>query len=53
MTLHDSLIARIDRLAIKMEIPQTAAAIGREFSSHVLKIALGYRGAEVDNALRP
>lgn len=52
MTLHDSLIARIDRLAIKMEIPQTAAAIGREFSSHVLKIALGYRGAEVDNALR-
>ncbi|RVG05281.1 adenylate/guanylate cyclase [Sinorhizobium meliloti] len=52
MTLHDSLIARIDRLAIKMEIPQTAAAIGREFSSHVLKIALGYRGSEVENALR-
>ncbi|WFU50523.1 AAA family ATPase [Sinorhizobium terangae] len=52
MTLHDSLIARIDRLAIKMEIPQAAAAIGREFSSHVLKTALGYRGSEVENALR-
>lgn len=52
MTLHDSLIARIDRLPIKMEIPQAAAAIGREFSSHVLKIALGYRGSEVENALR-
>ncbi|RDJ13055.1 AAA family ATPase [Rhizobium grahamii] len=52
MTLHDSLIARIDRLPMKMEIPQTAAAIGREFSSHILKMALGYRGSEVDNALR-
>ncbi|MGH6809754.1 MAG: ATP-binding protein, partial [Ensifer adhaerens] len=52
MTLHDSLIARIDRLSVKMEIPQAAAAIGREFSSHVLKTALGYRGSEVENALR-
>lgn len=52
MTLHDSLLARIDRLSVKMEIPQAAAAIGREFSSHVLKTALGYRGSEVENALR-
>ena len=35
-----------------MEIPQAAAAIGREFSSHVLKIALGYRESEVENGLR-
>lgn len=52
MTLNDSLIARIDRLPIKIEIAQAAAAIGREFSSHVLKIALGYRGSEVERALR-
>ncbi|MEZ2129268.1 MULTISPECIES: AAA family ATPase [unclassified Sinorhizobium] len=52
MTLHDSLMARIDRLSIKMEIPQAAAAIGREFSSRVLEIALGYRRSEVENALR-
>lgn len=52
MTLHDSLIARIDRLPIKMEIPQAAAAIGREFSPRVLKMALGYPGSEVENALR-
>ena len=52
MTLHDSLIARIDRLPIKMEIAQAAAAIGRDFSSNILRIVLGYRGHEVEHGLR-
>ena len=36
-TLHDSLMARLDRLAPVKEVAQTAAVIGREFSHELLK----------------
>jgi class 3 adenylate cyclase/predicted ATPase len=35
-TLHDSLMARLDRLARVKEVAQSAAAIGREFSYELL-----------------
>ncbi len=35
-TLHDSLMARLDRLAPVKEVAQTAAVIGREFSHELL-----------------
>jgi class 3 adenylate cyclase len=35
-TLHDSLMARLDRLSPIKEVAQTAAAIGREFSHQLL-----------------
>ncbi|MEX2648022.1 MAG: AAA family ATPase [Alphaproteobacteria bacterium] len=35
-TLHDSLMARLDRLAPAKEVAQTAAAIGRTFSHDLL-----------------
>jgi predicted ATPase len=35
-TLHDSLMARLDRLAPIKEIAQIGAAIGREFSYRLL-----------------
>jgi class 3 adenylate cyclase/predicted ATPase len=38
-TLHDSLLARLDRLALVKEIAQIGAAIGREFS-HALLVAV-------------
>jgi predicted ATPase len=41
-TLHDSLLARLDRLAAVKEIAQIGAALGREFS-HVLLAAVADR----------
>jgi predicted ATPase len=41
-TLHDSLIARLDRLAPTKEVCQIAACIGREFS-HELLVAVAQR----------
>jgi class 3 adenylate cyclase/predicted ATPase len=41
-TLHDSLMARLDRLAPVKEVAQIAAAIGREFS-HALLAAVADR----------
>ena len=38
-TLHDSLMARLDRLASAKEVAQFAAAIGREFSLELLVTA--------------
>ena len=35
-TLHDSLMARLDRLAPVKEVAQIGAAIGREFSYELL-----------------
>ena len=40
-TLHDSLMARLDRLARAKEIAQVGAAIGREFSYALLSAAAG------------
>ena len=42
-TLHNSLIARLDRLAPTKEVGQIAACIGREFS-HELLVAVAQRG---------
>jgi predicted ATPase len=38
-TLHDSLMARLDRLAAVKEVAQVGAAIGREFSYGLLQTA--------------
>jgi predicted ATPase len=35
-TLHDSLMARLDRLGAAKEVAQVAAVIGREFSYELL-----------------
>src|SRR5262249_1015303 len=35
-TLHDSLMARLDRFSAIKEVPQIAAAIGREFTYRLL-----------------
>jgi class 3 adenylate cyclase/predicted ATPase len=40
-TLHDSLMARLDRLATVKEIAQIGAAIGREFSYALLGAVVG------------
>jgi class 3 adenylate cyclase/tetratricopeptide (TPR) repeat protein len=40
-TLHDSLMARLDRLAPVKEICQIGAAIGREFSYELLRAVVG------------
>jgi class 3 adenylate cyclase/predicted ATPase len=37
MTLHDSLLERLDRLAAVRRVAQTGAAIGREFSYELLR----------------
>jgi class 3 adenylate cyclase len=50
-TLHDSLLARLDRLAPVKEVAQIGAAIGREFS-HALLVAVADRPeAELQAAL--
>jgi class 3 adenylate cyclase/predicted ATPase len=50
-TLHDSLLARLDRLAPVKEVAQIGAAIGREFS-HALLLAVADRPApELKGAL--
>ena len=41
-TLHDSLLARLDRVAPAKEVAQIGAAIGREFS-HALLAAVAHR----------
>jgi predicted ATPase len=44
-TLHDSLLARLDRLAPVKEVAQIGAALGREFS-HVLLAAVADRSED-------
>ena len=51
MTLKDSLIARLDRHAESREIVQTAAAIGREFSSAVLAEVTGEQPGKLETVL--
>jgi class 3 adenylate cyclase/predicted ATPase len=51
MTLHDSLMARLDRLAPVKELAQTAAAIGREFSHELLAAVTTMAGHQLDHAL--
>ncbi len=51
-TLHDSLLARLDRLAPVKEIAQIGAAIGRDFSYRVLAVVASWPDAELQAALR-
>jgi hypothetical protein len=50
-TLHDSLLARLDRLAPVKEVAQIGAAIGREFSHALLAAVAGRTEAELEVAL--
>lgn len=50
-TLHDSLMARLDRLARVKEVAQIAAVIGREFSREILASVSLLTEQELDNAL--
>ena len=50
-TLHDSLMARLDRLASVKEVAQIAAAIGREFSHALLAAVADRPQAELQAAL--
>ena len=50
-TLHDSLMARLDRLAPVKEIAQIGAAIGREFSYRLLEAVSPIKGPALQNAL--
>jgi class 3 adenylate cyclase/predicted ATPase len=51
-TLHDSLIARLDRLSSVKEIAQIGAAIGREFSYPLLEAVAPISGTVLQGALR-
>lgn len=50
-TLHDSLMARLDRLSPVKEVAQMAAAIGREFSYDLLAAIAPMGEAELQKAL--
>ena len=50
-TLHDSLMARLDRLAPVKELAQTGAVIGREFSHELLAAVADRPEAELRSAL--
>jgi class 3 adenylate cyclase/predicted ATPase len=52
-TLHDSLMARLDRLgSLAREVAQTGSAIGREFSYKLVAELTGHDQASLINALR-
>jgi predicted ATPase len=50
-TLHDSLMARLDRLAPVKEVAQIGAVIGREFSHELLAAVAGRPETELHAAL--
>ncbi len=50
-TLHDSLMARLDRLQPIKEVAQAAACIGREFSHQLLAKISPLSDAELESAL--
>jgi hypothetical protein len=50
-SLHDSLMARLDRMAPVKEVAQVGAAIGREFSSKLLAPVLDTSAPTLDGAL--
>jgi class 3 adenylate cyclase/predicted ATPase len=50
-TLHDSLMARLDRLAPVKEVAQIAAVIGRDFSSRLLSAVALVNGEQLAAAL--
>ncbi|TPN30930.1 hypothetical protein FKO01_16680 [Mesorhizobium sp. B2-3-3] len=51
LTLHDSLMARLDRLQPVKEVAQTAACIGREFRRDLLGSVMRLSAAELEEAL--
>jgi tetratricopeptide (TPR) repeat protein len=50
-TLHDTLMARLDRLASVKVIAQTAAALGREFPYRMLAACTGLAGRHLQQGL--
>ena len=50
-SLHDSLMARLDRLASVRQVAQIGAAIGREFSYALLRIVSRLSESELETAL--
>ncbi len=50
-TLHDSLLARLDRLAVVKEVVQVGAAIGREFPHAMLAALVRLPAAELQETL--
>jgi predicted ATPase/class 3 adenylate cyclase len=50
-TLHDSLIARLDRLALIREVAQIGAVVGRTFSYELLNAVAGFPQGQLDEAL--
>jgi len=50
-TLHDSLIARLDRLAPVREVAQVGAVVGRAFSYELLNAVVGFPQGQLDEAL--
>jgi predicted ATPase len=51
-TLHDSLMARLDRLAAVKAIAQLGATLGREFSYELLQAVSPWDGATVQRGLQ-
>jgi predicted ATPase len=52
-TLHDSLLARLDRLAPTRELAQIGAALGRHFSHELISAVAEMSQNQVDEALGP
>jgi len=52
-TLHDSLMARLDRLSSVRRVAQIGAAIGREFPYALLRTVSGIPEDELRSALSP
>jgi class 3 adenylate cyclase/tetratricopeptide (TPR) repeat protein len=50
-TLHDALMARLDRLASVKVIAQTGAALGREFPYRMLAACTGFGGRRLQQGL--
>src|SRR5262249_17823381 len=50
-TLHDSLMARLDRLAPAKEVAQIGACIGREFDHELLAAVVSLPEADLQAAL--
>jgi class 3 adenylate cyclase/tetratricopeptide (TPR) repeat protein len=51
-TLHDSLMARLDRLAPVREVVQIGAALGREFSYELIHAVAGLPDTRLEDSLR-
>lgn len=51
-TLHESLLARLDRLGLAREVAQIGAVIGREFSYGLLRAVANWSENELSEALK-